>query len=229
MELEYVIIGLIVIFICSIFCKKIVLPKIRQILKEKESTKRTPFDTIKREENERGIIGAESKTCKDVYTVFFCWQSDIKGQKEIIEKEIKKLRINLKKNKKGYKIELDKDTSNVPGMRSIVSEVFKKIEKCDIFICDLTPVTILDTNGRKKAMPNSNVMFELGYAMKCMQSSDQIIGIVNTNIEEWNVGEMPLDIRGFKLIEFSSSDKLHSLLSQEIKYSLDSITNSPNK
>lgn len=93
------------------------------------------------------------------------------------------------------------------------AEVEKKINNCHIFICDLTPVTIFDKNGKKKAMPNSNVMFELGRATNHLPS-DQIIGIVNT--EERSVGEMPLDISHRKMIYFSSKDDLHSLLREQI-------------
>lgn len=158
----------------------------------------------------------------DEYIVFFSWQSDIEELKKEIGKIIEEQLWKLSQSKK-CNFKFDSDTRNVPGMTPIVSEVLEKIENCHIFICDLTPVTILDTNGRKKAMPNSNVMFELGYAMKCLPKG-QIIGIVN---KERKVGEMPLDINGFKSFEFSSEDNnWGELLNKEMEFSLDRIINS---
>lgn len=152
------------------------------------------------------------------YTVFFCWQSDIEGQKESIEEAINTQATNLSCS--DYTINVDKDTDGVAGMQSITRAILEKIENCDIFICDLTPVIFLDINGKRKAMPNSNVMFELGYAMNCL-APDRIIGIVNTDGEIRNKGEMPLDIIDRKLIEFSlKENNLCSLLKTPIENSL---------
>ena len=84
-------------------------------------------------------------------------------------------------------------------MTPIVDEVMKKISQCDIFVCDITPVLYKRNHDRKKLMPNSNVMFELGYAYHCLNSS-QIIAVVNYNKVKRLRGDMPFDIIHLKQI-----------------------------
>lgn len=153
------------------------------------------------------------------YIVFFSWQSDIEEQKNKIGKILEDQLWNLSQ-KLDCHFKFDSDTRGVPGMKNIPDEVETKINNCHIFICDLTPVTtILDKSGKKKAMPNSNVMFELGKATNCLPS-EQIIGIVNKDGEEWNIGDMPFDIHHRKMIYFSLEDDLNSLLRDQIEKSV---------
>ena len=84
-------------------------------------------------------------------------------------------------------------------MTPIVDGVMKKISQCDIFVCDITPVLYKHNHDRKKLMPNSNVMFELGYAYHCLNSS-QIIAVVNYNKVNRLRGNMPFDIIHLKQI-----------------------------
>lgn len=56
-------------------------------------------------------------------------------------------------------------------------------------------------------MPNSNVMLELGYALRCMHSS-RIIALANTQGDKWHDGEMPFDIFDRQYIKFTGKEDL---------------------
>ena len=133
-----------------------------------------------------------------VYKVFYCWQSNDSKTSCIIKKELLRQLYKLESdtNCKFYIVE---DTRGVAGMTPIVEKVMKEISQCDIFVCDITPVSYRHNNHRNKLMPNSNVMFELGYAYHCLNSS-QIIAVVNYNKENSVSGDMPFDIIHLKQI-----------------------------
>ena len=94
------------------------------------------------------------------FNIFFSWQSDVKENKNIIRKGIKDACQKLKQTN-GYEINIDEATRDIPGAPKIEDSIKDKISSCDIFIADITPIT--QYNG--KQYPNSNVIFELGYAM----------------------------------------------------------------
>lgn len=145
-------------------------------------------------------------------TIFYCWQSDIPGQREMIENELKAQSFILQEEY-GCAIIIDQDTRATAGMSPVSDVVFDKIRKADIFVCDITPVTKLKKQKgkgkkiREKLMPNSNVMLELGYALRCMQSS-RIIAVANMDGDNWHPGEMPFDIFHRKIVEFTSQKDL---------------------
>src|SRR4051812_30143152 len=56
--------------------------------------------------------------------------------------------------------ELDHDTQNTPGMADIIATVFGKISGAAVFVADVTPIGQSPTG---KAIPNPNVMIELGW------------------------------------------------------------------
>ena len=59
----------------------------------------------------------------------------------------------------GNNIEIyDIDNCNGP----LLDEIFSSIDKCDLFICDITP----DGTTNNKEFWNANVMIEIGYALK---------------------------------------------------------------
>ena len=103
-----------------------------------------------------------------VYKVFYCWQSDDSRTRYIIKKELLRQLYKLESDT-NCKFYLDEDTRGVAGMPPIVDEVMKKISQCDIFVCDITPILCYRNSDKKKVMPNSNVMFELGYAYHCLE------------------------------------------------------------
>lgn len=174
----------------------------------------------------------------DSYNVFYCWQSDYNwtkttnllddqkreslseqiSQKVFIQRELESLAYNLGKGHK-CNIIVDYDTDETPGMQPISDVVVEKIKKCHIFVCDLTPVTTINVNGRIKCMPNSNVMFELGVALSLLQPQ-QIIAIANKKEDYWNPKDLPFDIAHRQIITFTNSNDLDlkSALESSLKY-----------
>ena len=131
------------------------------------------------------------------YRIFFSWQSDTKGNKGII-KESLKASCQLVSEKFGCEIIIDEATRNVPGMPKIEDTVLEKIDNCDVFVCDVTPVTVLND----KHMPNSNVIIELGYAIKSKGYS-QIIALAKKG--DWKPDQLPFDINHHRIGLFESA------------------------
>ena len=57
---------------------------------------------------------------------------------------------------------MDQDTAGIAGWPDIASTILTKIEKCEVFVADLTPINGPEPDSRPT--PNPNVMLELGYA-----------------------------------------------------------------
>lgn len=144
----------------------------------------------------------------DKYTLFYSWQSDSKDKsRSLIEKALKDAVDYIKKVYK-YEIIIDHSTINTPGMQSINQTILNKIDKCDIFLCDLTPVDSYEKkegNGNIiiKQVPNPNVLIELGYAMSVL-GIDYIIPVAH--LGKWSMHEMPFDINHNRLLVFNSSN-----------------------
>ena len=147
-------------------------------------------------------------------TIFYCWQSDIPGQRDIIRDELLAQAYRLETENDCH-VEVDEDTRSVAGMIPIAENVLEKIRNADIFVCDISPVATIyrkdvygnDIIGIEKKMPNSNVMLELGYALRCMHSS-RIIALANTQGDKWHDGEMPFDIFNRQYIKFTDKEDL---------------------
>jgi hypothetical protein len=85
---------------------------------------------------------------------------------------------------------LDHDTRNTPGMTDIIAAILKKIEGSAIFVADVTPVA---KTADGKALPNPNVLIELGYAMHAL-GPDRMISVINT-ASGYEPDDLPFDIR----------------------------------
>ncbi len=87
-------------------------------------------------------------------------------------------------------LRLDQDTQGVPGTPEIANTILKKIDECDIFLCDLTVVA---TTADSQQVPNPNVLIELGYAMKSI-GTERIIAVMNENYGTAAAG-LPFDLQ----------------------------------
>ena len=67
-------------------------------------------------------------------------------------------------------------SQNVPGTPPVTDTILGKIEKCDIFLPD---VTFVATTHGGKLVPNPNVMAEYGYALRA-RTVDAMMPIMNT-------------------------------------------------
>ena len=98
-------------------------------------------------------------------TIFFSWQSDLpnKTNRNLIENSIK-LALKKMNQDSPYSLitEIDRDTKGVLGSPDIVDSILTKIDKCGLFIAD---ISIINSSLNGKRTPNPNVLFELGYAI----------------------------------------------------------------
>ncbi len=132
------------------------------------------------------------------FTVFYAWQSDCPNKtnrsliKEAAEKAIAAINADAAIEDRPV---LDHDTKDTPGIPDISNTIFQKIDQCGVFLADLSFVgnsPAREAGGKPKLMPNSNVMIELGYAMKSV-GPERIICVMNTAFGPPE--ELPFDLR----------------------------------
>lgn len=126
------------------------------------------------------------------YKIFYSWQSDDSEARSIIRKGIKTAIAALKKER--ISIEMTEGGGGL-GFVSIEDAVRMKIQQCDIFIGDVTPVGVV--NGKDKLLPNANVMYEMGIATECL-TANQIIAVALSG--DWKVENMPFDFRQYSMV-----------------------------
>ena len=147
------------------------------------------------------------------YRLFFSWQNDLKDTKKVINGALRKVAEQLKKE--GLELFIDQDTRERVGKRSIDAEVLEKIRKCDIFVADLTPVITymppIGSHDLPKHMPNSNVMYEYGYALHA-KGENRMIVLASLNKEEnEHIEYMPFDINHDTITLFRDENSLRGL------------------
>jgi hypothetical protein len=77
----------------------------------------------------------------------------------------------------------------VPGSPAIAQTILEKIDQCSLFLCDVTFIARA-TNGR--ALPNPNVLIELGYAV-ARKGWERIICVMNE--EYGGPSKLPFDLQ----------------------------------
>jgi len=120
-------------------------------------------------------------------TVFYSWQSD-RDQKtnrflvrDALSEAVGTLNKGLNISEADRPIDtgelsLDHDTKDVPGTPDIVGAILEKIDRCGIFVADLTFVA---QSSKGDGLPNPNVLTERGYALKSI-GSQRLIAVMNT-------------------------------------------------
>ena len=136
-------------------------------------------------------------------TIFFSWQSDLpnKTNRNLIENSIK-LALKKMNQDSPYSLitEIDRDTKGVLGSPDIVDSILTKIDKCSLFIAD---ISIINSSLNGKRTPNPNVLFELGYAVKCL-GWDRVICVFNSDFGD--VSELPFDLRNRRILTYETSN-----------------------
>ncbi len=97
--------------------------------------------------------------------------------------------------------ELDHDTKNTPGMAEITATILRKITESAVFVADLTPIAKTDAG---KALPNPNVLIELGWALKSL-GGDRIIAVLNT-ASGYKPDDLPFDIRHRRALTYQLAE-----------------------
>lgn len=146
------------------------------------------------------------------YTLFYSWQSDKDDARKAIGKAIDDAIKKLKAND-NILVQKDEATRDEAGFVNIEDVVKQKIELCDVFVCDITPVTKLKSG---KCLPNANVLFELGYACSALNNHCVIaVGMEG----EWEAQNMPFDFNHHSLIAFDpQKDDLYDVIKDSIGY-----------
>ena len=136
-------------------------------------------------------------------TIFFSWQSDLpnKTNRNLIENSIK-LALKKMNQDSPYSLitEIDRDTKGVLGSPDIVDSILTKIDKCGLFIAD---ISIINSSLNGKRTPNPNELFELGYAVKCL-GWDRVICVFNSDFGD--VSELPFDLRNRRILTYETSN-----------------------
>lgn len=144
------------------------------------------------------------------YTLFFSWQNEEKEAKRIINKVLRIAKKDLAS--KDIEIEIDQDTRNRVGVQKIDVEILEKISKSDIFLADITPVITKKSKtktGLDRHMPNSNVMYEFGFASGVIGPSRTILFARMKRGQ--HIELMPFDIKTFTITEFKNENDLKGL------------------
>jgi len=127
--------------------------------------------------------------------VFWSWQndSDPKTNRQFIRNALDEAVKQAGKElglEEAERPELDHDTKNTPGMAEITNTILKKISESAVFVADLTPIGESD---KGKALPNPNVLIELGWALKSL-GPNRIIAVMNTE-SGCTPDDLPFNIR----------------------------------
>ena len=147
------------------------------------------------------------------YRLFFSWQSDRGDTKNIIFNVLYAISEKLKSE--GIDLVIDHDTRERTGKKKIEDDVISKIEACDIFVADITPITTLPEDIERhrlpKHLPNSNVLFELGYAQKAKGNSRMIVLAKLDKQQDEHVEFMPFDINHDTITMFETEKDLKGM------------------
>lgn len=147
---------------------------------------------------------------KNNFKVFYSWQSDLKAGNKVIAAAIDKSIKEIKRQKHKdltLEINLDRDTRGNSGSPAITKTIFEKIERSDIFICDVSIINNSWLNRRLgiRLTPNPNVLIELGYAIHVL-GWERVICISDLDIAD--LESLPFDIRGHRITALNSKDVL---------------------
>ncbi len=142
------------------------------------------------------------------HTVFYSWQSDLRETRSVIEWALQRAVRNLNR---ACMLEearrVDQDTAGIAGWPDIASTILRKIQECEVFVADLTPVNGPEPDVR--LTPNPNVMLELGYALATGEGRARIICVVNdAYLPNADLKELPFDVRGSRPIVFRLKDAI---------------------
>ena len=122
-------------------------------------------------------------------TVFFSWQSDT--DQDVTTRAIRnavRAAFPGLEAKHVSTFQIDEATRNMPGAQNIPMTLIEKIKKADVFVADITSVTT--DNVLEKSFPNSNVTFELGYAVAHLGWA-RIVLLFNKSVGQFK--DLPFD------------------------------------
>jgi hypothetical protein len=163
-------------------------------------------------------------TNKTKIHIFYSWQSDSpeKTNLKAIRKALKLACKQLESVNPKLKLVPDEATRDTSGSPNIALKILEKIEEATIFIADVTTVTPSDA---KRACPNPNVGYELGYAVATL-GWDRVILLFNKAIGRFP-DDLPFDFiqnraSPFTLVENDPSSK-HEQLAKFLEVAIKAV------
>ena len=130
--------------------------------------------------------------------IFFSWASEHDSTKRFILNILE--RVKQKLLVENICVEINESTANIVGFVRIEDIILKRIEECDFFVADLTPIPVEKWN---KPITNSNVSFELGY-MIGRHGVDRVFGMCNTKYLSNPASDLPFDFSHNRVMRISS-------------------------
>lgn len=172
-------------------------------------------------------------TDKTTVRIFFSWQKDLDQTitTRAIRRALRDAASGIEESR-DLTIEVLEATSNSPGSPYIPYEITDKIKSADIFIGDITPVSVMDSG---KKCPNPNVTFELGTAASLL-GWGRVVMLLNTALSD--LKELPFDFDRHRISPFlvrSDANKsadianLRGLLVDAINLIIDSAPKTPRE
>ncbi|WP_292485488.1 hypothetical protein [Mesorhizobium sp.] len=111
--------------------------------------------------------------------------------------------------------EIDHDTKDTAGMAEITRTILEKISRSAVFVADVTPIAKTDGG---KALPNPNVMIELGWAMSEL-GTERIIVVLN-EASGWKPDDLPFDIRHRRAMTYNLEETADAKTKQAARKTL---------
>lgn len=131
-------------------------------------------------------------------TIFYSWQSDISTTRRFLQNCLNQLPQKLRDI---AVIEVERDTKGLAGSPDIIDSIYKKIDRANLFIAD---ITFINPQALGRKIPNPNVLIELGYAIHAL-GWNKIILLFNKDCGK--VEELPFDINHRRITSFSLENK----------------------
>ncbi|NND82220.1 MAG: hypothetical protein HKN50_07320 [Gammaproteobacteria bacterium] len=166
------------------------------------------------------------------FVIFYSWQSDLPNgtNRGFIENCLLQA---IKDVSSSHIPELepcvDRDTQGMSGSPDIKSAIFGKIEKCDLFVADVSIVTG-DKKQNQRPSPNPNVLIELGYAIQRL-GWERIV-LVTNECDSTSNEDYPFDIRQHRRLAYSLSpdeprDESRKILISKLKSQIQFVIDKP--
>ena len=166
--------------------------------------------------------------------IFYSWQSDLPNatNRGFIERALENV-VKSVRDDDSLQVDpvIDRDTIGVPGSPDIAGTIFEKIERAQVFVCD---ISIINEGTTKRPTPNPNVLIELGYALKAL-GPNRVLMVLNDAFGGPEL--LPFDLRMRRVIRYhmptDTSDRaptrkhLESALAEGVRGTLAGATMPP--
>ena len=154
--------------------------------------------------------------------VFWSWQSDWVEDanrhfiKRALDEAVKQVGKELRLDE-AERPALDHDTKDTPGAVDIADEIFRKIAASAVFVADVTPI---GETSKQKALPNPNVMIELGWAVN-KPGWGRIILVLNLEAG-YEPDDLPFDLRKRRVLTYELKENATEVEKRQAKKRLTS-------